>query len=73
MESITRTIQIRVNGEDKQAPSDCSLAALLVWLEVASERVAVELNKSIVRKRDWENTVVLDGARLEIVEFVGGG
>jgi len=73
VESMAGTIRIHVNGEEKEAPSDRSVAALLAWLEVASERVAVELNKTIVRKRDWENTIVLNGSQLEIVEFVGGG
>jgi thiamine biosynthesis protein ThiS len=33
----------------------------------------VELNKTIVRKREWCNAAVPPGAKLEIVEFVGGG
>jgi thiamine biosynthesis protein ThiS len=49
------------------------VAALLACLELPSERVAVELNKSIVRKRDWEKTTVANGSQIEIVEFVGGG
>jgi thiamine biosynthesis protein ThiS len=67
------TIDIQVNGEGRQVPGDQSVAALLTWLEVASERVAVELNRTLVRKRDWDRTVVPNGALLEIVEFVGGG
>ncbi len=73
MESLSESILIHVNGEDKQAPPDSSVAFLLAWLGVAGERVAVELNRSIVRKRDWESTVVPHGAQIEIVEFVGGG
>jgi len=73
VESLTESIRIQVNGEDKHAPVDCSVAALLAWLGVAGERVAVELNREIVRKRDWESTVVSGGAQIEIVEFVGGG
>ena len=73
MESLAESIRIHVNGEDKQAPLDCSVAALLAALGVAGERVAVELNRAIVRKRDWEGTIVPDGAQIEIVEFVGGG
>ncbi len=46
---------------------------LLDWLKIGSDRVAVELNKSIVRKRDWERTLLSDGSQIEIVEFVGGG
>jgi sulfur carrier protein len=46
---------------------------LLAELGIASDRVAVELNRAIVRKPQWEATPVLDGAQLEIVQFVGGG
>jgi thiamine biosynthesis protein ThiS len=42
-------------------------------LNVPLDRVAIELNKAIVRKRDWENTPVAPGSHIEIVEFVGGG
>lgn len=66
-------INVQVNGERRQAPSGQSVAALLAWLEVPSERVAVELNKAIVRKRDWATTRVEGEACIEIVEFVGGG
>lgn len=66
-------IQVTVNGEPKEVPSGDSVAALLRALNVAADRVAVELNKSIVRKRDWNETPVPDGSAIEIVEFVGGG
>jgi thiamine biosynthesis protein ThiS len=67
------SISVHINGETRQVPSGQSVAALLDWLEVVSERVAIELNKSIVRKRDWDTTTVANGAQVEIVEFVGGG
>jgi thiamine biosynthesis protein ThiS len=66
-------INVQVNGEPRRVPSRQSVAALLVWLELPSERVAVELDKAIVRKRDWAATQVEGGACVEIVEFVGGG
>ena len=66
-------IQITINGEPKAVPPQQSVAALLNWLAIGSDRVAVELNKSLVRKRDWEQTPVLSGSEIEIVEFVGGG
>lgn len=67
------SISVHINGEARQIPTGQSVAALLDWLEVVSERVAIELNKSIVRKRDWHSTSVANGAQVEIVEFVGGG
>lgn len=67
------SVEISVNGEVREIPEGFSVAELLTMLELPSDRVAVELNKSIVRKRDWANTAIPSGARLEVVEFVGGG
>jgi thiamine biosynthesis protein ThiS len=69
----TDLINVQVNGERRRTPSGQSVAALLTWLEIPSERVAVELNKAIVRKRDWTTTQIEGEACIEIVEFVGGG
>jgi sulfur carrier protein len=66
-------ISIWVNGEAKDVAPNQSISALLGSLNIASDRVAVELNKSIVRSRDWEKTIVADGSQIEVVEFVGGG
>lgn len=69
----SETISVTVNGETRDIPPDQSVAALLCFLSVPADRVAVELNRVIVRKRDWEYTIVPQGAKIEIVEFVGGG
>jgi thiamine biosynthesis protein ThiS len=62
-----------VNGEPRQVQPDQSITGLLECLGIAPDRVAIELNKSIIRKRDWERTTIPEGAQIEIVEFVGGG
>lgn len=67
------TISIYVNGQLKETPAGQTLAELLTWLQIAGERVAVEMNRGIVRKRDWDRARVEPGAAIEIVEFVGGG
>ena len=69
----TELIDVEVNGETRRVPARQSVAALLAWLDLPFERVAVELNRAIVRKRDWSSTRVEGGASVEIVEFVGGG
>jgi sulfur carrier protein len=68
-----REISVTVNGERKSVPSDLTVSGLLRALGVAADRVAVEMNKSIVRQRDWDKTPVANGAEFEIVQFVGGG
>ncbi len=66
-------ISIFVNGELREVPANQSVAGLLQLLELPAERIAVEMNRALVRKRDWQNVTVPSGAQLEIVEFVGGG
>jgi thiamine biosynthesis protein ThiS len=71
--TTTNAIQIFVNGERFEVPADSNISRLLEILKIAPDRVAVELNKTLVRKRDWDVTGVPAEARLEVVEFVGGG
>lgn len=66
-------VEITVNGERRRIPSDQTITAMLSLLELPSNRVAVELNRQIVRKRDWEQTIVPPASQIEVVEFVGGG
>jgi thiamine biosynthesis protein ThiS len=74
METIeTKTIHIVVNGAPKLVPPSLSVAGLLQFLEIDGAKVAVELNRTIVRKKDWPATPIEDGASLEVVWFVGGG
>ena len=54
-------------------PEGRTLAQILAWLEIAPDRVAVELNRRIVRRPEWDETTVGPGVALEIVQFVGGG
>jgi thiamine biosynthesis protein ThiS len=67
------SILVYVNGEPHHLPGRRTVADLLNILNVPADRVAVELDKTIVRKRAWDSTFLADGAQLEIVEFVGGG
>ena len=69
----TKTIGSVLNGEPRRVPEGLNVAGLLEFLAIDASKVAVELNRSIVRKQDWSATVVEDGAELEVVWFVGGG
>jgi thiamine biosynthesis protein ThiS len=71
--SESKTIQIVLNGESRLVPEGLNVIELLVDLGVDPERVAVELNRTIVRQADWRERKVEGGAAVEIVQFVGGG
>ena len=66
-------IEITVNGEPQTAPEGLSILGLLQQLQLDPERVAVELDRRIVKQLYWPETVLRTGAQLEIVQFVGGG
>jgi len=65
-----------INGDERafpDSPTPFTLAALIESLEMKSDRVAVELNRDIVPRDRWPETMLKNGDRLEIVHFVGGG
>ena len=66
-------IEITVNGEARAASEGQTILDLLRQLEIDPERVAVELDRRIVRQTRWPETEVRAGAQIEIVRFVGGG
>jgi sulfur carrier protein len=66
-------MKIQINGGDRDCPELLSLEALLTQLGMKADRVAVELNRTIVPREEWSRTALKEGDRLEIVHFVGGG
>lgn len=66
-------MNIRVNGTEREIPEEMGLSDLLGLLSVPTERVAVELNREVVRKKDWTTTTVSENDNLEIIHLVGGG
>jgi sulfur carrier protein len=66
-------IAVQINGEPQTVRAGLTVDALLRELGIQADRVAVELNRSIVRQPLWSSTPVEAGAQVEIVTFVGGG
>jgi thiamine biosynthesis protein ThiS len=66
-------MEIVVNGETRRAPAGQTVLGLLEDLKLEPSRVAVELDRRIVRRTEWDALRLAPGARLEIVQFVGGG
>jgi sulfur carrier protein len=66
-------IEVNVNGAAQRLTPDTDIAALLVQLQLAGKRVAVERNGEIVPRSRFAQTALADGDRLEIVVAVGGG
>jgi thiamine biosynthesis protein ThiS len=67
------SIDIVVNGQPQSAPQGQTILGLLHHLQLDPARVAVELDRRIVKQPRWPETVLEPGAQVEIVQFVGGG
>lgn len=66
-------MEIVVNGERRPVEEGTTVLALLSGLALADTRVAVERNRTLVRRADFAGTVLREGDAVEIVTFVGGG
>ncbi|HXM22060.1 MAG TPA: sulfur carrier protein ThiS [Terriglobales bacterium] len=66
-------MKLQINGEARDFNPPLTLAGLVDQLEMKADRVAIELNRSIVARDQWARTNLSEGDRLEIVHFVGGG
>jgi thiamine biosynthesis protein ThiS len=66
-------ITISVNGETRNAKAGASVTDLLRELGLDSGRVAIERNLEILPRPQWTQTLITNGDKYEIVQFVGGG
>ena len=69
-------MKIKVNGEEKYIElgnEKVLLSSTLELLGYKSNSVVVEVNELIINSKKWDEKVLKDGDRLEIVSIVGGG
>ncbi len=64
---------IRVNGESKEVSVDLSVRHFLKEMSLDENRIVIELNAKVLPKSEFSRTILEDGDRLELVEFVAGG
>ena len=61
-----------VNGDARELPEGETVRALVVRHNLVPEKVAVELNRRLLRTEKYD-TPLKEGDEVEIVTFVGGG
>jgi sulfur carrier protein len=66
-------MRILLNGEPHELTRPLPVLALLEGLDIDPRTVAVECNRVVVKRAKYADTVIEDGAEIEIVSFVGGG
>jgi sulfur carrier protein len=71
--AVPVTMKLEINGVTRSVPACATLRELLEYLGFQPDRIAVELNRRMIRRQDWERTPLNDGDRVEIVQFAAGG
>jgi sulfur carrier protein len=66
-------INLQVNGSAKTCEPNTNMPQFLNYLSLNPRLVAVEYNGEILHRQFWDDTILKEGDRLEIVTIVGGG
>jgi len=66
-------IAISINGTVHQFDHPISVAALIEYMQLCNKRIALERNGEIVPRGQFNQQMLADGDKLEIVVAVGGG
>ncbi|MDQ3368200.1 MAG: sulfur carrier protein ThiS [Myxococcota bacterium] len=70
---MSTSIGVIINGEPRTIIRGSTIETVVAELGLGGKRVAVERNREVVPRAQHPSTVLVDGDRLEVVTFVGGG
>ena len=71
--NIKNKIKIKVNGKKIIFDYNTSIEKLTKKLKIPLNKVAIELNKKILDKKKLKKIKLINGDKIEIVHFIGGG
>ncbi len=66
-------MKITLNGQEYELEEKKTMADLIDSLEIEKEAVAVALNMSVVPKEKLDETLIVEGDKVEIIRAVAGG
>ena len=71
--AMTGSIEVVINGQARAVNVGTTIGKLIADLGLGDRKVAVERNRNVVPRAEHATTELVDGDRLEVVTFVGGG
>ena len=70
---MKKKIKIKINGKINKIDDKTKLSDLVKNLKVPLKKVAIELNREIVDKKNLKKINLKFNDKIEIVHFIGGG
>ena len=68
-----KKIKIILNGRSRSLQKTTSVYDLMQSLKLSTNKVAIELNKEIINKKQIRNLYLKNKDKIEVVHFIGGG
>ena len=69
----TKKIKINLNGKPILLPIGTSVYKVIKKIKAQPNKVAIELNREIIKKKNISKIHLKNKDKLEIVHFIGGG
>ena len=66
-------VDIELNGEPRQVRTGESLASLVRQLGIGQQAVALAVNRQVVPRQQWNERLLVQQDRVDIVRAIGGG
>ena len=66
-------MEILVNSKKISLPEDSNIEDLIVHLGYQNQRIAIEINESIIPKSNHSSFLLIDLDKVEVINAVGGG
>ena len=68
-----KKIKIKLNGKPLSIPNGTSVYKVIKKIKAQPTKVAIELNRLIIKKKNINKILLKNKDRLEVVHFIGGG
>lgn len=66
-------MQVTINGKEREIADNSTILMMLEQLGQHPQRVAVEVNREIIKRPSYAEHVLSEGDEVEVLQFVGGG
>ena len=73
LQPTDRAMTVEFNGREIEVDPGSTLGALIDQRGIERRMIAVEYNGEILPRHAYDDTLLHDGDRLEVVQMVGGG
>ncbi len=66
-------MQIKINGKERTISDSATVTAMLKELNINNPMIIIELNRNVIKKNEYNNTILSPNDTVEIITLMGGG